>query len=116
MKSQLMTFLIAATVIGSIGTISMTSVFIYKQGQYSNLDSSFNQLDENFLTLQETFEELQSNYTNLENDYTILYENNTELQEDYDEELADNVLALLAHKIDKPDLADYFRERSRPIL
>jgi death-on-curing protein len=35
--------------------------------------------------------------------------NGYEIIESYDEEIADMVLALLAHKIDKAALADYFR-------
>ncbi len=45
---------------------------------------------------------------------TFLLLNGYEIDEQYDEEMADRVLDLVTHKIDKQGLADYFRERSRP--
>jgi len=45
----------------------------------------------------------------------FLYLNGYEIEEKYDEELADKVLALVTHKIEKKNLADYFKNRSKPI-
>lgn len=46
---------------------------------------------------------------------TFLYLNGYEVSEKYDEELADKVIALVTHEIDKSDLAEYFRKRSKQI-
>ena len=44
---------------------------------------------------------------------TFLSLNGYEIYETYDEELADKVLALVTHSIDKKELAEYFRTQSR---
>ena len=46
---------------------------------------------------------------------TFLYLNGYEVHEKYDEELADKVLALVTHEIDKSNLSNYFRDRSGKI-
>ena len=46
---------------------------------------------------------------------TFLYLNGYEIHEDYDEELADKVLALVTHEMDKSELAEYFRKKSRRV-
>ncbi len=46
---------------------------------------------------------------------TFLYLNGFEVDEQYDEELADQVLSLVTHKISKSDLAEYFKDRSKQI-
>ena len=43
---------------------------------------------------------------------TFLYLNGYELNEKYDEELADKILALLNHDIDKAAVAQYFRKQT----
>ncbi|MEM7534956.1 MAG: type II toxin-antitoxin system death-on-curing family toxin [Chloroflexota bacterium] len=45
----------------------------------------------------------------------FLHLNGYELHETHDEELADQVLALLTHDIDKDDLANYFRKHCKLI-
>lgn len=45
---------------------------------------------------------------------TFLLLNGYEIDEIYDEELADKILDLVTHNIDRHGLADYFRIRSRP--
>ena len=46
---------------------------------------------------------------------TFLYLNGYEVHEKYDEELAEKVLPLINHEIDKSNLADYFRDNSEQI-
>lgn len=41
--------------------------------------------------------------------FTFLYLNGYVVDETYDEELADKILALVTHSIDKKELAEYFR-------
>ena len=47
---------------------------------------------------------------------TFLYINGFEVEEEYDEELADKVLALLAKTISKQDFAKHFEAHSKSIL
>jgi death-on-curing protein len=44
---------------------------------------------------------------------SFLFFNGYEYSENYDEELADTILALVTHKISKNDLAAYFKKQSR---
>ncbi|MGC9781289.1 MAG: hypothetical protein HZR80_18755 [Candidatus Heimdallarchaeota archaeon] len=96
MKNKLLIPLIVGSVLGLVGTASMTGVFIFKQGQYTAMLENYQQLDDSFTDLETTIAELQNNYTSLENNYTILCVNNTELQAQYDDlyedhqELIDN--------------------------
>ena len=45
----------------------------------------------------------------------FLYLNGYELNENYDEELADKVLALVTRKISKDDLAEYFKQNTSDV-
>ena len=45
---------------------------------------------------------------------TFLLLNGYEIDEIYDEELADKVLDLVTHQIDRQGLADFFRTRAEP--
>jgi death-on-curing protein len=46
---------------------------------------------------------------------TFLAINGYEIEEQYDEEIADKVLSLVKHEIDKSKLVDYFRKNSKKI-
>ena len=46
---------------------------------------------------------------------TFLYLNGYEVDENHDEELADMILDLVCHRIDKKAVSDYFRKQSRCI-
>ena len=46
---------------------------------------------------------------------TFLYLNGYEVDENHDEELADMILDLVCHRIDKNALSDYFRRQARYI-
>jgi death-on-curing protein len=45
----------------------------------------------------------------------FLYLNGYDLEESYEEELADKILALVCHTIDRHELAEYFRRQAKPI-
>lgn len=46
---------------------------------------------------------------------TFLYLNGYEVDENHNEELADIILDLVCHRIDKKAVSDYFRKQSRGI-